>query len=533
MHCDSIIMSKPSVHEHTGAHNFMDHGTKYALVALFKRRVEIRPILVDLCKHLRSSFKRTDGSPAFMRKLRWDGAPEFGNATAVADIARMPECGFDWQTTEAYDAKQNEDIERFNCTIKNITRSIMLASGLDDSFWSFAAIYACRIYSRVGHSALNGLTPFHRAHGYPSDNSDMAVFGCKAWAHVPKPKRNGAWSVKAVPGIFLGFSTKTNGYVIWDPKQPKKFLDGVHCWFDMTEHGQDALEECVARMNNQNKYYVLRPSARKTTADTQPLENLAEVAGKAINFVKHHIHDCVFRQRPVNIPQLVAEFMAEHHANLVPQEAEATSAPVEVDFEKELKDRQGLPDLPVTVVVQDGNAHTKAGQPAKPAEARQSAGEAIEVEYDGEWEDCMLVEQLTPQSALQQGHTDSELAVAKSNSTQWAVAYEMQDGQVATKNIDLAQQVFKWLPYVPKFVRKIHREGMPPGSMQPEPADPKQCRNTEPPSKSRTQKRKASTLPDSSKPSKTTHSKAKYGFTAREEQSDLHTNLDTVGQSKK
>ena len=52
VHCDSIISKTPSVkHKYTGAHNFLDHASRFAMVCPFKKRAEIRTVIPDLCQY--------------------------------------------------------------------------------------------------------------------------------------------------------------------------------------------------------------------------------------------------------------------------------------------------------------------------------------------------------------------------------------------------------------------------------------------------------------------------------------------------
>ena len=70
--------------------------------------------------------------------------------------------------------------------------------------------------------------------------------------------------MRAVPGIFLGFSDTTNGYAVWDPKN-SKLLDGKHCWFDEQEFGAPLPEREVAA--DGRIYHILKPSVPTAGAD--------------------------------------------------------------------------------------------------------------------------------------------------------------------------------------------------------------------------------------------------------------------------
>ena len=48
--------------------------------------------------------------------------------------------------------------------------------------------------------------------------SHLKVFGCKAFAHIPKEKRQ-KLDDRTVPYIFLGYGEDKFGYKLWDPEK--------------------------------------------------------------------------------------------------------------------------------------------------------------------------------------------------------------------------------------------------------------------------------------------------------------------------
>jgi hypothetical protein len=75
---------------------------------------------------------------------------------------------------------------------------------------------ACYLVNRSPTSALVGKTPMEVWSGKKPSIRHLRVFGCEAYAHVPKEKRSKLEN-KAVKCIFIGYSVGVKGYKLWDP----------------------------------------------------------------------------------------------------------------------------------------------------------------------------------------------------------------------------------------------------------------------------------------------------------------------------
>jgi len=431
-----------------------------------------------------------------LRTLRWDGAPEFGNSFAIADIARTPVCDFTWQTTEKYCPEDNQDIERFNGTCKPMCRAMMIKSALDPMFWSFAHLYSIQIYNTVGHAALNGGTPWIEAYGFPRDVSSFAPFGCRCWVHIPKANRTNTWSVRAVEAVFLGFSTTTNGYVAWDRKNPKKLLDGVSCWFDKSEWGDetDKAEVVTVEDNNNSKFYILRPSARPTAQDMTPDRDLSQLAIKAINFAKQEIASMIEQKRQINVKHIARDFLNSQCSGLVQVQNDKIEKQRSTELASEhhsiesmvnnngttnkedagLEDRD-LPEETLTVPVGSENSMLKADVLQPHQAARGQAGRGIEIRIETtqtgrgkaakgrkskaqtvvEWVDCVLGNQvmnpIEGKKSQQNNDSEAERNSRIFHSSRWLLHFADAKGKVFQEEHDLHDLKWKFLPFTPKF----------------------------------------------------------------------------------
>ncbi|BES87361.1 Hypothetical protein NTJ_00166 [Nesidiocoris tenuis] len=93
----------------------------------------------------------------------------------------------------------------------------MLADAkLGKEFWAEAIVTACYLMNRSPSRALGERTLYEVWHGEKPDLSHLRVFGCSAWAHIPKQKRK-KLDPKSERLIFFGYPEDRRGYRLLDP----------------------------------------------------------------------------------------------------------------------------------------------------------------------------------------------------------------------------------------------------------------------------------------------------------------------------
>ena len=107
-----------------------------------------------------------------------------------------------------------------------------LASGLPDEFWAEAITTATYLANRSPSSSRNFKTPYEIRYGKPPCLSHLRVFGCQAWAHVPKVQRS-KLEPRARPAVFVGYEQNRKGYCLFDV-QAKEFFSSRDVIFDET-----------------------------------------------------------------------------------------------------------------------------------------------------------------------------------------------------------------------------------------------------------------------------------------------------------
>ena len=117
-----------------------------------------------------------------------------------------------------YSPQQNGVAERANRTIMEFVRSMLCQANLPSSFWAEAVSTAVYLKNRSPSSHFPETTPFERWNNRKPDVSNLKVFGCKAFVHVPKEKRHGKLDKRSNSCIFVGYPNENKGYKLYNPE---------------------------------------------------------------------------------------------------------------------------------------------------------------------------------------------------------------------------------------------------------------------------------------------------------------------------
>ena len=107
--------------------------------------------------------------------------------------------------------KQNGLAERFNRTILERVRCMLLSAGLPKIFLAEAAMTVVYLINKCPLTTLNFKTPEEIWFGHPPSLKQLKVFGCVAYAHIRQDKLE----PRAVKCIFLGYPEEVKGYKLW------------------------------------------------------------------------------------------------------------------------------------------------------------------------------------------------------------------------------------------------------------------------------------------------------------------------------
>ena len=120
--------------------------------------------------------------------------------------------------TTASSPHQNGKAERWNRTLKQAARAMLLTAGLSMKLWAEAIMYATLLLSASPSKRLQGSSPYSLLHdGQPLDVSKLHPFGCLVEVLIThdnlKPLDSRTWQ-----GHYMGPSVDGPGHRVWNPR---------------------------------------------------------------------------------------------------------------------------------------------------------------------------------------------------------------------------------------------------------------------------------------------------------------------------
>ncbi|GIL57455.1 hypothetical protein Vafri_12688 [Volvox africanus] len=137
-----------------------------------------------------------------VKEVRTDRGTEFLNSSMSAYFGDK---GIIHSTTVGYTPEQNGAAERLNRTLLEKTRAMLAESGLPQKLWGEAMATANRLRN-ISPIVGAKVTPYEAFTGTKPDVGYLRTFGCAAYAHVPKEKRNKLQPVSR-KGVLVGYES--------------------------------------------------------------------------------------------------------------------------------------------------------------------------------------------------------------------------------------------------------------------------------------------------------------------------------------
>lgn len=129
--------------------------------------------------------------------------------------------------TVPYNPEMNAVSERFNRTVVEKARTMLLSSGLSRRFWNEAVLCANYIKNRSPTSAVGkqfvSKTPAEIWYGRKPDLSHLRVFGSICYNYVPEENRT-KLDAKSSKCYMLGYGLSSHTYRLWDIENDKLIM---------------------------------------------------------------------------------------------------------------------------------------------------------------------------------------------------------------------------------------------------------------------------------------------------------------------
>lgn len=137
--------------------------------------------------------------------------------------------------TAPYTPQQNGVSERMNRTLMEKVRTIMHESNAPRHLWGEALYASMFTLNRSPTNALkNSKTPYEMWYGFKPDASKLKIFGCVAYAHIPK-EHCSKLDKRSMNLAMVGYAP--SGYRLWNEKTNKVIIsrdvrfDEAHFYF--------------------------------------------------------------------------------------------------------------------------------------------------------------------------------------------------------------------------------------------------------------------------------------------------------------
>ncbi|MCP4491938.1 MAG: DDE-type integrase/transposase/recombinase [Gammaproteobacteria bacterium] len=206
---------------------FIDDFSRFTMVYFIQRKSEV----FEKFKEYKNLMEKQTGQ--VIKALRSDNGGEY---TSQAFKEFLKNEGIQHQLTIPKTPEQNGVAERMNRTVVEMVRAMLAHSKLPKKFWAEALNTAVYLKNRSPATAVTKMTPFQAFYGHKPSVRHLRIFGCNAYAHIPKDERK-KLDPKSRKCRFLGYSTSSKGYRLYDFER-KRVIENRDVIFDETAFGR-------------------------------------------------------------------------------------------------------------------------------------------------------------------------------------------------------------------------------------------------------------------------------------------------------
>ena len=201
--------------------SFIDDFSRYATVYFLKQKSEV----LEKFKNFVQMVEKSMGERKIknlciwnnVKAMRSDSGGEYSSAEFTEFCATK---GISHQFTNPYSPEQNGVAERFNRTLIESVRSMILHANVPLNLWAEAVNTSVYVHNRSPTVALDNQTPYECWFQKKPDVSNLRVFGCVCYYHIPSIQRK-KLDPKSRKAIFVGYPADTKGYKLYDIESMK------------------------------------------------------------------------------------------------------------------------------------------------------------------------------------------------------------------------------------------------------------------------------------------------------------------------
>ncbi|XP_042983357.1 uncharacterized protein LOC122312768, partial [Carya illinoinensis] len=202
----------------------VDDFSRYTWVIFLAHKDEAHNVFTKLCKRIQNEKGYTISS------IRSDRGKEFVNKNIETFC---DENGFIHNFSAPRTPQQNGVVERKNRSLQEMARTMLNENNLPSYFWAEAVSTACYVINRVMLRSKLDKTPYELWNEKKPNIGYFHVFGCKCF--ILNDRDNlGKFDAKSDEGIFLGYSTNSKAYRVFN-KKTLTVQESMHVVFDELE----------------------------------------------------------------------------------------------------------------------------------------------------------------------------------------------------------------------------------------------------------------------------------------------------------
>jgi Reverse transcriptase (RNA-dependent DNA polymerase)/gag-polypeptide of LTR copia-type/Integrase core domain/GAG-pre-integrase domain len=191
---------------------FIDDFTRHTTVFPMKKKSEVLSKFDEYRRMAENQLGRK------VKAFRSDNGGEY---TSNEFNAYLKSYGIQRQSTVPGTPQQNGVAERMNQTLMDMTRCLIIESGVTKTLWADALHTACHIRNKCPSKAIDEQVPETLWLGRESKLKHLRVYGCKVWSVANARKKLDAKSEECV---LIGYPDGVKGYKLWNLKNDDIFV---------------------------------------------------------------------------------------------------------------------------------------------------------------------------------------------------------------------------------------------------------------------------------------------------------------------
>ena len=191
---------------------FTDDYTRFSQVYVLSSRTQVYEKFLEYKAYVENHHNDK------IKTLRSDNGTEY-TSNQFKDF--LYKCGIRHELTNPHTPQQNGVAERFNRTINEGVRAVLLESRLPASLWPYAVNYMTMVKNCVPHSATNFQVPYKLWNNLDPPYELFHPFGCPvvAW----NPVSEGKFAPTGIRGRLVGYPRDRRGFLVRDEETRRIF----------------------------------------------------------------------------------------------------------------------------------------------------------------------------------------------------------------------------------------------------------------------------------------------------------------------